>query len=610
MINQISRATKFSVPKRPNLWIPLSFLLLTGGLLVMVLFGTLGYQILFLNRGYPGVSVAGVKIAGMTQGEIVTSVATQASPYIDRPVTVQIGAESRTFTGQELGMRVDVIATADQAYNVGRTGNLLGDMYTHLALIFSPREIDPIILYERGPTEELLHGLSEVVDYPPQDAQLVIDSANNVSILPAQRGRRLHVGATRPLIEEALFGHENQPVVAFTQEVLPAILDDDVAEAFGQAKALLNGPLTFKYSSDTDAGEWQLNPETLAAMVRVVEPAAVDDGDPTQLTIELDREMLANHFEAFAKVISQEASDARFRFDDETGELQVLQRSSDGRTLDVERAQEITAAAVRSGSDVVELPVLTTPAVISSNDLEALGIKQLVSESTSYFKGSSGGRVRNIALSASKFDGVVIPPGEIFSFNQHLGPVTAEAGFDESLIIFGDRTTVGIGGGVCQVSTTAFRTAFFGGYELVERWAHGYRVSWYEINSVPGLDATIYTPDVDFKFRNDTGHHLLIHTETDEGEGTLTFKFYGSPTDREVLVSEPVESNIVKHGAPVYEETPDLPKGIIKQVDWPKNGLEVTVTRVVKQGDTLLHEDEVVSTYRPWRAVYRVGTGN
>ena len=128
--------------------------------------------------------------------------------------------------------------------------------------------------------------------------------------------------------------------------------------------------------------------------------------------------------EAFAKVISQEASDARFRFDDETGELQVLQRSSDGRTLDVARAQEITAAAVRSGSDVVELPVLTTPAVISSNDLEALGIKQLVSESTSYFRGSSGGRVRNIALAASKFDGVVIPPGEIFSFNQHLGPVT------------------------------------------------------------------------------------------------------------------------------------------------------------------------------------------
>jgi vancomycin resistance protein YoaR len=110
----------------------------------------------------------------------------------------------------------------------------------------------------------------------------------------------------------------------------------------------------------------------------------------------------------------------------------------------------------------------------------------------------------NIGVAASKFDGVIVPPDRVFSFNEHLGPVTKEAGYDESLIIQGNRTSVGLGGGVCQVSTTAFRVAFFGGYELVERWAHGYRVGWYETNSVPGLDATVYSPDVDFKFRNDS----------------------------------------------------------------------------------------------------------
>ena len=215
----------------------------------------------------------------------------------------------------------------------------------------------------------------------------------------------------------------------------------------------------------------------------------------------------------------------------------------------------------------------------------------------------------NIALAASKFDGVIVPPGQVFSFNEHLGPVTAEEGYDESLIIFGDRTTVGIGGGVCQVSTTAFRAAFFGGFELVERWAHGYRVGWYETNSVPGRDATIYTPDVDLKFRNDTGHHILIHTTTDLEAGTLTFKFFGTPTGREVLVSQPVQSNVVKHGPPVYEKTPTLPDGMMKQVDWAKDGMDVTVTRVVKEGDTIIHEDEIISRYRPWRAVYQVGTG-
>jgi len=252
--------------------------------------------------------------------------------------------------------------------------------------------------------------------------------------------------------------------------------------------------------------------------------------------------------------------------------------------------------------------VFITPATVSSDNVDSLGIKELISESTSFFKGSSQGRVHNIALSASKFDGVVVPPGQIFSFNQHLGPVTAEAGFDESLIIFGNRTTVGVGGGVCQVSTTVFRAAFFGGFELVERWAHGYRVSWYEIGAEPGLDATIYTPDVDFKFRNDTENHILIQTETDEDAGTLTFKFYGTPTERQVIVSEPVITNEVEHGPPVYEETDKLPGGIIKQVDWAKDGMDVTVTRVVKVGDTIIHEDEIISRYRPWQAVYQVGT--
>jgi vancomycin resistance protein YoaR len=237
-----------------------------------------------------------------------------------------------------------------------------------------------------------------------------------------------------------------------------------------------------------------------------------------------------------------------------------------------------------------------------------LGIKTLVSEATSYFKGSNQGRMHNIALAASKFDGVIIPPGEIFSFNEHLGEVSKENGYDESMIIFGDRTSIGIGGGICQVSTTVFRAAFFGGFELVERWAHGYRVGWYEINSTVGLDATVYTPDVDFKFRNDTDHFLLIRTNSDLVEGTVTFKFFGTPTEREVIVSEPEITNVVKHAPPLYEKDPTLADGVVKQVDWSNDGMDVSVTRLVKKGDEVVHDDEIFSQYKPWRAVYKVGT--
>jgi vancomycin resistance protein YoaR len=610
MINQIGQVTKFVTLKSfPRFWIPVLFFVFTGGLLVTMIFVMLGYQAFYLNRSYPGVSIAGVEAGGMTHPEIVTVVKAKAATYLDRPITIQIGDEAWTFTSQQLGLGVEVTATADKAYQIGRRGNFFADMLTHLSLIFSPRYVEPVILYDQGPTNEILQQLSNVVNYPPRNGEVIVRSATEIEVIPAQRGQRLHLEATQPLIEGAIFSDGAQPVVtAFTQEIIPAITNEDIAAVSQQVQSLVTKPFVFGFSTNTDTAEWRLEPDSLATIIDIVEKP--DTNGQPQLTIELDRARLAPYFEEFARVINQEPVNARLKFDNELGELTVLQYSRDGRTLDIEAAYEQAAVSVATGSNFVKLPVSLRPPTVSSDDIASLGIKELISESTSYFTGSSRGRMHNIALAASKFDGVIVPPGEIFSFNQHLGAVTSEEGYDESLIIFGDRTTVGIGGGVCQVSTTAFRTAFFGGFELVERWAHGYRVSWYETNSIVGLDATIYTPDLDFKFRNDSDHHLLIHTHTDLDAGTLTFKFYGAPTGRDVIVSEPTQTNLVKHGLPIYEETPTLPKGKTKQVDWAKDGLDVTVIRVVKDGDSIIHEDEIISHYNPWRAVYQVGTGS
>ena len=346
----------------------------------------------------------------------------------------------------------------------------------------------------------------------------------------------------------------------------------------------------------------------MAGLVEVVK--RVNDEGKTQVVVEPIAEKFRPHLEEFAQFVYRAPVDASLDFSELTGQVIVLQESQDGLAVDLESADAQIAGLSEAPTNVINLPAIVTPPTVSSSDVDKLGIKELVSESTSYFSGSSTGRMHNIELSASKFQNVVIPPGGIFSFNEHLGEVSAAEGYDESLIIFGDRTTVGIGGGVCQVSTTVFRAAFFGGFEIVERWAHGYRVRWYETNSAPGLDATIYTPSVDFKFRNDLDSYILIKTETDLQAGTLTFKVYGTASNREVIVSEPVKSRPIKPEPPLFEEDPSLPKGTIEQVDWANDGLEVTVTRIVKEDDQILHSDEIISRYRPWRAVYKVGTGS
>lgn len=588
-----------------GLWLPTLFVLGTGGLLAIIIFLILGYQLIYLNRTYPGVQVANVNVGGMTQAAMMTAIGQRAPDYLVRRVTIAYGSETWTFTGQELGMQVDVTQTAQAAYAVGRSGHLIVDLLTQLSLLRTSRNIKPVILYDPGPTNQALQALADKLNQAPRDAQLIIHPDARIEVIEPQRGRRIHIEATQALIKAALFENNDQVVNPVVQQILPTITDVEAARR--QAENLIGQPLIFRFQAEPETTEWRLERAELAGMMDMTE--TVNDAGKTELSITPNREKFRAYLEPIAATIQREPVEARLEFNPETNQLVVLQESQEGRHLDVEAALEQVMALNNSQTHQVELPVVAIPPVVSSKNLDSLGIKELVSEATTYFKGSNEARMHNIALAASKFDGVVVPPGEVFSFNEHLGPVTKEAGFNESLIIQGNRTSVGLGGGICQVSTTVFRVAFFGGYEIVERWAHGYRVGWYETNSVPGLDATVYSPDVDFQFRNDTAYYLLIQTSTDLEAGTVTFRFYSTQTGRDVTVTDPEKSNPVKHGPPIYEEDPTLPTGVTKQVDWAVDGLDVSVKRTVKEGDTVVHQDEIVSHYQPWQAVYKVGTG-
>jgi vancomycin resistance protein YoaR len=155
------------------------------------------------------------------------------------------------------------------------------------------------------------------------------------------------------------------------------------------------------------------------------------------------------------------------------------------------------------------------------------------------------------------------------------------------------------------VSTTIFRTAYEGGFPIVARTNHGYVVDWY---GEPGLDATIFTPYVDFKFRNDTGAHLLLEPVVDSANGVVTFNFYGTRPDRDVTISKPVITDVKPAEPPQYIVDEALAKGEKKQVDWEKEGMTATVTRTIVENGTT-RTDTLVSKYQPWQAVFTVGPG-
>jgi vancomycin resistance protein YoaR len=200
---------------------------------------------------------------------------------------------------------------------------------------------------------------------------------------------------------------------------------------------------------------------------------------------------------------------------------------------------------------------------------------------------------------------VVVPPGGIFSFNEVVRDVSAANGFEDSLIIWGDQTANGIGGGVCQVSTTLFRAAYLGGFPIVQRTNHGYVVNWY---GEPGLDATIFTPFLDFQFQNDTDAYLLVEPDLDTANGVLTFNFYGTKPDRTVTVGEPQISDVLQPEPPTYKVDESLALGEKEQVEWEKEGMTVKVQRTIVEDGTP-RTDTITSEYKPWRAVYLVGPG-
>ena len=290
--------------------------------------------------------------------------------------------------------------------------------------------------------------------------------------------------------------------------------------------------------------------------------------------------------------------DARFVYSRELGWYAV---EKVGYRIPREEALAAYRQARAAGKKVFYLPQEVQEPRRSVHGLELRGIRELVAEGVTDFRGSSWNRVRNLRLAAKRLDGTIIPQGAVFSFNQALGPVDEEHGYQEGYVILGDRTEKGVGGGVCQVSSTVYRAAFFAGLPILERKPHSYQLRYYR---PAGLDATVYAPWVDLKFKNDTPGDLLLRTYV---RGTkLIVRLFGTK-DRQVEWKGPIYLERKPPLPPREIVDESLPPGSRKQVDWPAAGAKVEILRTVRYADGRVLEESFLSTYKPWGAIYLVG---
>jgi len=553
--------------------------------LTLILLLLLGFEVAYADRVYPGIYIHDLDVSGMTLEE-ADQVLAEALQYAYQ------GQLQLTFQDQvwdvrpiDLGYHIDHSTSAQNAYKMGRRGWLPLNMIQKFRAWFSGVQLSPVVFYDERIALDYVQSIASEINRPVVEASLRLENAN-VVVVDGQVGREVDVSGTLSLIKPALSLMQSVDIPVIVTEQQPVIMDVGL----------------------------QADLETLASML-VIARVEQDQAENDVYQISINKDLFNVYLSSLAPSLSVSPVNARFIFNDDTSLLEVIEPAVIGRELDVEGSKEHINRQLLAGAQEIELQFNALPPQVTDEATgEELGIIEEITQYTSYFHVFDPPRVQNIAAAAARFHGLLVAPGETFSMVQALGDISLDNGYAEAPIIFGGRTIQGIGGGVCQVSTTLFRAAFFAGFPIVERHPHSYRVGYYEQRpdgsrnpGLAGLDASVYVPIVDLKFTNDTDHWLLM--ETYPGSVSLTWKFYSTSDGRTVDWNTTGLTNIVPAPETLYRENPELAKGETKRVDYANDGADVRVNRTVYINDQIHFSDSYFTRYQAWQEIIEYGPG-
>lgn len=589
--------------------------LILGGFLftLFIVVALVFIQVWFAGRIFPNIQLNHIDLGGLSIDSALQKI--QLADTYTKSVFFKLQFQDNGWevSPTQLGVSFDPGTTLQNAYRVGRSGSIVKWLVDTLTLWNTQLSISPVFSFNQQIAYQYLLQLAEQINQPTMEAALQVRGTEVVAI-PGQIGLTLDIPNTLALISEKIISQQGGVIPLIVTASQPEMLDaSEYAEA---ARLLLSTPLVLTLPDEQvhQFGPWTISPDVLANML-VFDKIRNDSG--LIYDVKLNENSLHSFLANIAKQANTQAENPRFIFNDDTRQLELIQSGLAGQTLDIQASITKIQTELKSNHHTIPLVFsYSQPAVANEATAQQLGIRELLHAETSYFYGSTSARIHNIQVAASRFHGLLVPPNFTFSMADAMGDVSLDSGYTEALIIFNGQTIEGVGGGVCQVSTTLFRTAFFSGFPINERHSHAYRVKYYEKtvgnaqnSKLAGLDATVYVPLVDLKFTNDTPYWLLMETYVSPQNNSITWKFYSTSDGRSVKWETSGPTNLVDPPKPLYKENATLKQGEIKQVDWEAQGADVTVNRSVFRNGALYFQDTFNTHYEPWRAVYEYGPG-
>ncbi len=541
-----------------------------------------GFETYHASRILPGVSAAGVSVGGLTLFEAKTKLASSFKTQTPPTIHVQAGAKSLEVAASELGWQPNPEATAQGAFKVGRDGNL----FENFGGRFSSVNVPLVAQVDAAQFQTRVKALSQPFIVAAKNAAIVVASGKYM-VRKEITGQSLDfAGAIKNFVN-----NPNLTELELQTIAVPATLKKADLEPIVEKANLLVRNVVLQYTPPgTDKNLVQnLSAEEVRNLFFVKREGLIPDNSAISKTLN----KVSSRFD-------RDPVNARYK---SAGATFVKTKDQLGFKLDQRVAAKLVAQEILNPETTqIVLPVIVNKPSITSASLPDPKSFSLISSATTTFYGSSQARIQNVYTSIGHLNGYVVPTDGVFNFNDAVGNIGIENGFAEGLIIANGRTVKGVGGGVCQASTTAFRALYKAGLPIVERNQHAYRVRYYD--PIVGMDAAVYQPSLNLRMKNDTGGPILVRASAQGLSATV--QLYGVASKRKVIISNPQILWRIPAPASKTEVDYSLRPGQVKQVDWSADGYGVRVNRTIIDASGT-RKDVLSTKYRPWQAVYAVG---
>ncbi|MEX0896272.1 MAG: VanW family protein [Patescibacteria group bacterium] len=539
--------------------------------------------------------------------------------------TVQFIADdiSIASSSSELGAHYAIEETLNHFRAASLESSLQARLQWLLTQLFTETKTTVSLQYDLAQLQNTLSLLNKQVAYPAIYPEATLANTGNpesLSIIAGERGREVEVDTTLNTLSGAELAELMQVEASMAStgaqlnETEQLAARERAAHYVGQQIVLSGGRRTFTLSDQellpllqfpSGYNLEKIEERVTAWQESLSRPAQepVFTYDPESLEVS---EFIPPHDGLQLKVA--DATDLLIARLDLLAEAAEMAANSEADSETTETPAPETSELAEQAKQEIALPLERTKPTKSLADTNDLGITESIGFGESHYKGSIPNRVHNVDLSTNRISGQIIPPGVEYSFNQALGPVSSSTGYRSAYVIKNGMTTLGDGGGVCQTSTTLFRVILDAGLEVTRRLPHSYRVSYYEQDQKPGIDATVYSGETDLRFKNDTDHHILLYGEADSQNLYMFFEMYGTSDGRTTEIVDHRTWNARPAPPPQYIPDPSLEPGQLRQVDWAAAGIQASFTNVIRDAEgNEIRRDTYNSNYRPWAAKFLRG---